>query len=174
MLAEAAQYMSEGRHVVLVIEDVEPGTSCETVASRRVLTQPQGSKIGNDIITPAEARDLNRARVYLATTAEMHSTPVYDNISEAIQASSEWSMVVHRRVLDRNSPCTTLTFSCSSCSQHIVNYFASRATSTDRVPALRRHESKHKRAVSSIGDFKHLHARGDSRSWAAAGVRRVA
>jgi Nucleoside 2-deoxyribosyltransferase like len=67
-MIEAAQYIGEGRRVTLVINPVSVGT-----------------EIAGEIVSESEARDLNRARTYLAGVAQMHDIPVFDNVAPACQ-----------------------------------------------------------------------------------------
>ena len=69
-MIEASEYVSTGRKIVLVIQQVAVGTV-----------------IGSGKVDEAEAKDLNRARSYLRDVASRHEmSNVYDNIPEAIQA----------------------------------------------------------------------------------------
>lgn len=68
-MIEASEYISAGRKLVLVVQEVESGAT-----------------IGSDKIDAAEAKDLNRARSYLRDVACRHGTDVHDNVAEAVQS----------------------------------------------------------------------------------------
>lgn len=59
-MLEASEYIGRGRAVVLVIQPVLPG-----------------AKVGNDVLSAAEIKDLNRAREYLKDVAARHGTPTF-------------------------------------------------------------------------------------------------
>lgn len=68
-MIEASEYISAGRKLVLVVQEVEAG-----------------AVIGSDTVDEAEAKDLNRARSYLRDVAERHGTKAYATIDEGINA----------------------------------------------------------------------------------------
>lgn len=67
-MIEASEYISAGRTLVLVVQEVDVG-----------------GVIGADTVDMAEAKDLNRARSYLRDVANRHGTKVYDTVPEAVQ-----------------------------------------------------------------------------------------
>jgi hypothetical protein len=67
-MIEAAQYIPEGRDVVLVVESLRAGTH-----------------IKSDIVSSSEAEDNNRARTYLLSIASLHQVPVFSTVREAVE-----------------------------------------------------------------------------------------
>lgn len=71
-MIEAAQYICEGRHVVLVLKDTKVG-----------------SMIEGEQVSVSEARDLNRGRAYLADVAQRWAVPTFNAVEEATRAVVE-------------------------------------------------------------------------------------
>lgn len=67
-IVEATEYICSGREVILVINQVAPGTV-----------------IGGDTLTVREIKDLNRSRSYLKELAQRHGTQVFTTVNSAIK-----------------------------------------------------------------------------------------
>lgn len=67
-LVEASNLISEGRQVVLVLENV-----------------PKDAVIDGHRVSERECQDLNRGRAYLAEVARTHRVPVFNNVAAACQ-----------------------------------------------------------------------------------------
>merc|ERR1711977_653072 len=69
-MLEAAEFISSGRHVVLVIQDIE-----------------MGARISGDVVSMNECKDLNRARHYLRDIYRRHigsNVTLCEDINEAV------------------------------------------------------------------------------------------
>eukprot|EP00002_Diphylleia_rotans_P007836 TRINITY_DN1750_c0_g1_i2.p1 TRINITY_DN1750_c0_g1~~TRINITY_DN1750_c0_g1_i2.p1 ORF type:complete len:532 (-),score=128.02 TRINITY_DN1750_c0_g1_i2:539-2134(-) len=66
-IVEAAYFIGKGRHVVLVVNKI-----------------PDGFKFGDHTVTPAELKDLNRARAYVSEAAKNAKLPVFDSLQAGL------------------------------------------------------------------------------------------
>jgi hypothetical protein len=66
---EAAELISAGRNVALVVLDIEDGLV-----------------IGGETVTGRQLKDLNRMRAYLRDVAQRHDVPAYDSVEAAVEA----------------------------------------------------------------------------------------
>jgi len=67
-MLEAAELITAGRSVTVVILDIEDGT-----------------EIGGQPVTGRELKDLNRARAYLRDIADRNGADVYDSVPAAVE-----------------------------------------------------------------------------------------
>jgi len=70
-MLEAAEYIGDGRTVVLVIQDM-----------------PDGTEVDGHAVTGRELKDLNRARAYLRDIAERHGVTVHGTVEGAVLAAT--------------------------------------------------------------------------------------
>ena len=93
-MVQAAEMVS-GKNVdnlVLVIEEDED-------AEKKDEQFALGQEIADEIISAAQAKDLNRGRSYLRDVANRHGVPVYKTIEEAYKAMDEKNKKINESVL---------------------------------------------------------------------------